>query len=507
MDSANKDKIEHAAHAHTAYLLENSEDYAESSNECSLAFKRITPLYVGLPQQTTEFLSTAQALLAVTASHFNDRIGRHLWAKDSRILITLHKVLKNFTQVIEVEAGCTLRTKPASLKKQIEYDQKFLQQSYGSNIPEGTPEYNIYLLQNSPVFFLDPPLQIPDQVTKGGLIANPRLMDHEMTSHRKLYNVFISSTFEDMADVRKAVLEQLQHTEDYNPIGMEQFAATDESQLDYIRDRMEVTDLYVLILGGRYGTLLSDNSISYTHKEYRMAQAMPNIKVLAFICKDPEHLPYSSYEQDPDKLERLNNFRDEVKNDRLAQFWNAGESPKDIAYMIYEALNQQDKSGLQGWVRGQEPKKAQDHILRDAELELLDAATSIDGHGKVFVPQYRNSGFVRMKFSGKIGVPKLLQMLQPSIQAPINTDQAKLDLDLDISSHIDAKDFHMALWCWRDLLTRLTTHKLVQITPAKDEIAETTVITEVGTEFIRRHPEKTVDLAWNPNALMGEEEL
>lgn len=67
MDSRNTDKIERAAHAHTARLLENLEDYAESRNEYSLALKRIAPLYVGLPQQTKHFFSTAQALLAVTA--------------------------------------------------------------------------------------------------------------------------------------------------------------------------------------------------------------------------------------------------------------------------------------------------------------------------------------------------------------------------------------------------------------------------------------------------------
>lgn len=145
MDSRNTDKIERAAYAHTARLLENLEDYAESRNEYSLALKRIAPLYVGLPQQTKYFFSTAQALLAVTALHFNDRIGRQPRAGDSRVLITLHKVVKSFTQVIEVETGCTLLTKPASLIKQIEYSQESLQQSYGSDIPEDTSEFNIYL--------------------------------------------------------------------------------------------------------------------------------------------------------------------------------------------------------------------------------------------------------------------------------------------------------------------------------------------------------------------------
>lgn len=93
-------------------------------------------------------------------------------------------------------------------------------------------------------------------------MTEPRLINHKHASQKKLYNVFISSTYEDMVDIRKAVLEQLQYTEDYNPIGMEQFPATDESQLDYIRDKMEVTDLYVLILGGRYRSLIPGENIS-----------------------------------------------------------------------------------------------------------------------------------------------------------------------------------------------------------------------------------------------------
>jgi len=46
-----------------------------------------------------------------------------------------------------------------------------------------------------------------------------RLINHDHASQKKLDNVFISSTYEDMADIRKAVLEQLHYTENYNPIG------------------------------------------------------------------------------------------------------------------------------------------------------------------------------------------------------------------------------------------------------------------------------------------------
>ena len=52
---------------------------------------------------------------------------------------------------------------------------------------------------------------------------------------RKHYTVFVSSTFEDTKDIRSAVLGRLYSTEDFMPIGIENFMGSDSSQIDYIR--------------------------------------------------------------------------------------------------------------------------------------------------------------------------------------------------------------------------------------------------------------------------------
>ena len=57
-----------------------------------------------------------------------------------------------------------------------------------------------------------------------------------------------------LKDIRTAVLKRLYSTKEVMPIGMESSMAFDSSQLDYIHERLNDTDIYVLLRGGRYGT-------------------------------------------------------------------------------------------------------------------------------------------------------------------------------------------------------------------------------------------------------------
>lgn len=102
-------------------------------------------------------------------------------------------------------------------------------------------------------------------------------------AERKHYAVFVSSTFEDMKDIRATVSGKL--------YSMKNFMASNSSQFDYIRERLNDTDIYVLLLGGRYGTLTPGEDRSYTHEEYEMAKANPDVRVLSFVCNHPENRP------------------------------------------------------------------------------------------------------------------------------------------------------------------------------------------------------------------------
>ena len=83
---------------------------------------------------------------------------------------------------------------------------------------------------------------------------------------KKKYQVFISSTYSDLIEERAAATQCLLDN-GCIPVGMEQFPASALSQMEYIRKMLDDCDYYILILGGRYGSLDADG-IGFTEKEY-----------------------------------------------------------------------------------------------------------------------------------------------------------------------------------------------------------------------------------------------
>lgn len=106
----------------------------------------------------------------------------------------------------------------------------------------------------------------------------------------KRYQVFVSSTYADLKDERKAVIQTLIEL-DCIPAGMELFPAIDEEQLTFIKRVIDDCDYYLVIIGGRYGTL-SKEGISYTEQEYDYAVSR-GLKVIALLHARPEDIPVS----------------------------------------------------------------------------------------------------------------------------------------------------------------------------------------------------------------------
>ena len=82
---------------------------------------------------------------------------------------------------------------------------------------------------------------------------------------QKKYQVFISSTYVDLIEARAAATQCLLDN-DCIPVGMEQFPASEMSQMEYIKKMLDNCDYYILILGGKYGSLDTDG-IGFTEKE------------------------------------------------------------------------------------------------------------------------------------------------------------------------------------------------------------------------------------------------
>lgn len=193
----------------------------------------------------------------------------------------------------------------------------------------------------------------------------------------KRYQVFVSSTYVDLKDARDSIFKTLMSL-DCIPAGMELFPAMDEEQFEFIKKVIDDCDYYVLIIGGRYGSI-SPDGLSFTEKEFEYAVSK-GIRVLAFIHSKPDELPAKFTDGDKAAAEKLATFRTKATTGRLVNFWeSAAELPGLLALSLPKTIKTYPAVG---WVRGnrvssEENLQEQNTLLKEIDRlrEELSAAT------------------------------------------------------------------------------------------------------------------------------------
>lgn len=167
---------------------------------------------------------------------------------------------------------------------------------------------------------------------------------------QKKYQIFVSSTYADLVQERQAAVEAILRC-GHIPAGMELFSAGDESQLEVIKRWIDESDIYMLILGGRYGTIEPNLGLSYTEIEYEyaMSRSKPFFAVVlsdeAIERKVKDHGLAFIERVQPQKLAA---FRTKV----LSRISGFVEDVKDIKLHITNSINDLSKKyTLGGWVR------------------------------------------------------------------------------------------------------------------------------------------------------------
>jgi hypothetical protein len=160
----------------------------------------------------------------------------------------------------------------------------------------------------------------------------------------KVYQVFVSSTYSDLKDERRKVSETLAKA-GFIPAGMELFPAADQDQLEFIQRVIDRCDYYVVIVGGRYGTLADDN-VSFTEKEYEYALSK-GIPVLALLHAEPQTIPVGKTDTEPTKVAKLRAFRKRLATGRLVRTWRkVDDLCTEVALSVFNESNRRPGIGL-----------------------------------------------------------------------------------------------------------------------------------------------------------------
>jgi hypothetical protein len=167
----------------------------------------------------------------------------------------------------------------------------------------------------------------------------------------KRYSVFVSSTYRDLNKQRKGINEFLLKS-NYIPLMMENFGSSSKPSLKVIKEMLKITDYYVLIISGVYGSIVPSKRISYTENEYDIALEY-GIPVLPFIYEGI--LDDSMVEKSEENQKKLLMFKEKVKKNHNVSLFQAFE---DLPALILSSLTNECKSTpREGWIRGIEYKR------------------------------------------------------------------------------------------------------------------------------------------------------
>lgn len=179
----------------------------------------------------------------------------------------------------------------------------------------------------------------------------------------KKYEVFISSTYEDLKKDRKIVQKAILSMNCF-PAGMELFPATDRSQFEYICEIINECDYYILILGGSLGSICKETKKSYTQMEYEYAKNK-GIPVIAFVKVDKNGQPLK-LEKNPKRVKKYEEFLNSVQNGRLRKGYK-----KKYELFGYVQQSLQEEMRLhprEGWIRDVSPLIVGEDLLLKGRL-------------------------------------------------------------------------------------------------------------------------------------------
>lgn len=194
-------------------------------------------------------------------------------------------------------------------------------------------------------------------------------MDTQLSSQHR-YQFFISSTYTDLVEARQQLMVSLLE-QGHIPMGMGLYPTEENALWPLIQKQIDASDYYVVIVGGRYGSL-SPMGLSYTHQEFIYASTRKK-PILALLYSRPDDLPEDKREATKAGEKQMADFRQLVMKSQVAREWSNLRELHDVTVTTVPQLISRFPS--EGWVRGNGKKHAA--VLRKLRQRVQNLESSI----------------------------------------------------------------------------------------------------------------------------------
>ena len=232
----------------------------------------------------------------------------------------------------------------------------------------------------------------------------------------KKIKVFVSSTYEDMKEERDSAFQALMKNGCIIG-GMELFTGDNIEKFEVIKKDIEDSDIFLLIMGGRYGTVCPETGKSFIHMEYDYAKEL-NIPVGVIAISD-DYLAQKkgqAYTKGNNAYnegsEKYNWFLRIVSKKMITRYSSINELTVRILTTISKM---KDDHNLDGWIRG-DKATIQSYLQGCSHDEIIEltGSTVVEQLESAQKDQYRVSEGLLLDSNGKIKHLKSIFLMQRS---------------------------------------------------------------------------------------------
>ena len=245
------------------------------------------------------------------------------------------------------------------------------------------------------------------------------------------YRIFISSTYVDMIPYRDALQTAITNC-DAVAYGMERFVPAPIRPLDRCYEEIAGSQIYVLLIGHRYGEIDKDTGKSYTELEYDKAKEI-GLPILAFLLDTEKVGAPEKFRESDAQYSALVRFRSELKNSKeitVGEFTSEKDLQEKATRAIKETIGRMQA------------------VIDTAEDPSLGAKL----YSKFIKRPERYKGqeaILRVRMDGRYGDARLREELYQAFDMPIGDALYLNDLFV-MGSAIDVEQNGWLIDAWAD---------------------------------------------------------